>query len=135
MSLNVNRRVPYGESIVLTVSGAESVVDGYNFILFWLTKPVRLGNSGLKVSRLILGTMSYGTPEWSPWVLGEEEGIAQIKFACVSTLFKSNSGSEDVFLFSAAPPLSLFYSFTDEISRTQFGSVTKMASRPSTRPM
>ena len=27
--------------------------------------------------------MSYGTPEWKPWVLGEEEGIAQIKFACV----------------------------------------------------
>ena len=36
MSLNVNRRVPYGESIVLTVSGAESVVDGYNFIFFGL---------------------------------------------------------------------------------------------------
>jgi hypothetical protein len=27
--------------------------------------------------------MSYGTPEWQKWVLGEEEGIAQIKFACV----------------------------------------------------
>jgi len=27
--------------------------------------------------------MSYGTPEWKPWLLGEEEGIAQIKFACV----------------------------------------------------
>jgi hypothetical protein len=27
--------------------------------------------------------MSYGTPEWQPWVLGEDEGIAQIKFACV----------------------------------------------------
>jgi len=42
---------------------------------------VRLGNSGLKVSRIILGLMSYGTPEWSPWVLGEEESIAQIKAA------------------------------------------------------
>jgi hypothetical protein len=27
--------------------------------------------------------MSYGTPEWQKWLLGEEEGIAQIKFACV----------------------------------------------------
>ena len=44
---------------------------------------VRLGKSGLKVSRIILGCMSYGTPEWQPWVLGEDEGIAQIKFACV----------------------------------------------------
>ncbi|KAI0297735.1 NADP-dependent oxidoreductase domain-containing protein [Russula brevipes] len=53
MSLNVNRRIPY----------------------------VRLGKSGLKVSRIILGCMSYGSPEWLKWVLGEEEGIAQIKFA------------------------------------------------------
>ncbi|CAE6429426.1 hypothetical protein ACGC1H_000914 [Rhizoctonia solani] len=42
---------------------------------------VRLGNSGLKVSRIILGTMSYGTPEWQGWVLGEEEGIKHIKAA------------------------------------------------------
>jgi aryl-alcohol dehydrogenase (NADP+) len=32
---------------------------------------VRLGNSGLKVSRLCLGAMIYGTPEWRPWVLDE----------------------------------------------------------------
>ena len=33
---------------------------------------VRLGSSGLKVSRLCLGTMTYGSPAWRPWVLGEE---------------------------------------------------------------
>jgi aryl-alcohol dehydrogenase (NADP+) len=32
---------------------------------------VRLGSTGLKVSRLCLGTMTYGTPEWRPWVLDE----------------------------------------------------------------
>jgi aryl-alcohol dehydrogenase (NADP+) len=32
---------------------------------------LRLGNSGLKVSRLCLGTMTYGTPAWRPWVLDE----------------------------------------------------------------
>ncbi|KAH7337931.1 Aldo keto reductase [Rhizoctonia solani] len=42
---------------------------------------VRLGNSGLKVSRLILGLMSYGNKEWNPWVLDEEEGIKHIKAA------------------------------------------------------
>ena len=42
---------------------------------------VRLGNSGLKVSKIILGTMSYGDPEWNEWALGEEEGIKHIKFA------------------------------------------------------
>src|ERR1700751_1324862 len=31
----------------------------------------RLGNSGLKVSRICLGAMTYGTPEWRPWVLDE----------------------------------------------------------------
>ncbi|KAJ3762462.1 aryl-alcohol dehydrogenase [Lentinula raphanica] len=42
----------------------------------------RLGNSGLKVSRIILGTMQYGSPEWQPWVLGDEdEVIKHIKAA------------------------------------------------------
>lgn len=34
---------------------------------------VNLGKSGLKVSRLCLGTMSYGTSKWRPWVLDEPE--------------------------------------------------------------
>ncbi|KAJ6617100.1 NADP-dependent oxidoreductase domain-containing protein [Mycena sp. CBHHK59/15] len=42
---------------------------------------VRLGNSGLKVSKIILGCMSFGTPEWQKWVLPEEESIELIKFA------------------------------------------------------
>jgi aryl-alcohol dehydrogenase (NADP+) len=33
---------------------------------------VRLGHSGLKVSRLCLGMMTYGDPEWRPWVLGPD---------------------------------------------------------------
>jgi 1-deoxyxylulose-5-phosphate synthase len=34
---------------------------------------VRLGNTGLKVSRLCLGTMTYGSKKWREWVLEEEE--------------------------------------------------------------
>ena len=34
---------------------------------------VNLGASGLKVSRIALGMMTFGTPEWRPWVLGEDE--------------------------------------------------------------
>ena len=43
---------------------------------------VRLGNSGLKVSRLCLGCMSFGQPteNWS-WVLNEEESRPYIKRA------------------------------------------------------
>ncbi|KAF8606458.1 Aldo/keto reductase [Ceratobasidium sp. AG-I] len=42
---------------------------------------VRLGKSGLKASRIILGVMSYGNTQWAKWVLEEEEGIAHIKAA------------------------------------------------------
>jgi aryl-alcohol dehydrogenase-like predicted oxidoreductase len=35
-------------------------------------KFTRLGQSGLKVSRIALGCMSYGTSSWRPWVLDEE---------------------------------------------------------------
>ncbi|KIK00144.1 hypothetical protein K443DRAFT_679415 [Laccaria amethystina LaAM-08-1] len=42
---------------------------------------VRLGSSGLKVSKIILGCMSYGSPEWQSWVLPEEESIKHIKAA------------------------------------------------------
>src|SRR5580765_954456 len=37
-------------------------------------KYVRLGHSGLQVSRLALGCMSYGSPRWRPWVLDEASG-------------------------------------------------------------
>jgi aryl-alcohol dehydrogenase-like predicted oxidoreductase len=32
---------------------------------------VRLGNAGMKVSRVCLGMMTYGDPTWRPWVLDE----------------------------------------------------------------
>jgi aryl-alcohol dehydrogenase (NADP+) len=31
----------------------------------------RLGRTGLSVSRIALGMMTYGTPQWRPWVLDE----------------------------------------------------------------
>ena len=30
---------------------------------------INLGTSGLKVSRICLGMMTYGSPKWRPWVL------------------------------------------------------------------
>jgi aryl-alcohol dehydrogenase-like predicted oxidoreductase len=33
----------------------------------------KLGNTGMKVSRICLGTMTYGTSKWRPWVLDEAE--------------------------------------------------------------
>ena len=42
---------------------------------------VNLGTTGLKVSRVCLGTMTYGTPQWRDWVLPEDESRPIIKRA------------------------------------------------------
>ena len=42
---------------------------------------VRLGQTGLKVSRICLGTMTYGDPKWRDWVLTEENSRPFIKRA------------------------------------------------------
>ena len=42
---------------------------------------VALGRTGLKVSRLCLGCMTYGTPEWRSWVLDEESSRPFIRRA------------------------------------------------------
>jgi aryl-alcohol dehydrogenase-like predicted oxidoreductase len=42
---------------------------------------VRLGQTGLKVSRLCLGCMTYGSPKWRPWVLDEEASLPFFKAA------------------------------------------------------
>jgi aryl-alcohol dehydrogenase (NADP+) len=42
---------------------------------------VNLGRSGLKVSRICLGAMTYGNPEWRKWILTEEEGRPFIRRA------------------------------------------------------
>ncbi|KAA1467729.1 Aldo/keto reductase [Dentipellis sp. KUC8613] len=64
---------------------------------------VRLGNSGLKVSKIILGTMSYGDNKWQEWTVGEEEATKHIKTAYdagiqtfdTSNVY-SNGGSERI---------------------------------------
>jgi aryl-alcohol dehydrogenase-like predicted oxidoreductase len=42
---------------------------------------VRFGNTGLKVSRLGLGTMTFGAPSWRPWVLDEAASAPILKAA------------------------------------------------------
>ncbi|SDM22300.1 Predicted oxidoreductase [Halogranum gelatinilyticum] len=40
-----------------------------------------LGDTGLEVSRICLGCMSFGTSDWRDWVLDEEEGIELVERA------------------------------------------------------
>ncbi len=42
---------------------------------------VRLGQTGLKVSRICLGTMTYGSPKWRDWVMTEEASRPFLKRA------------------------------------------------------
>ena len=42
---------------------------------------VRLGGTGLSVSRLCLGMMSYGDPGWRPWILDEERAREHVRAA------------------------------------------------------
>lgn len=42
---------------------------------------LNLGHTGLKVSRLCLGMMTYGTPQWRSWVLDEEQSRPFIRRA------------------------------------------------------
>jgi len=39
-------------------------------------KTTKLGTTGLEVSRLCLGCMTYGDPGWRPWILPEKEARA-----------------------------------------------------------
>ncbi|QSZ34697.1 hypothetical protein DSL72_007552 [Monilinia vaccinii-corymbosi] len=41
----------------------------------------RLGKSGLKISKIILGAMSFGSSDWQDWVINEEEALPLLKHA------------------------------------------------------
>jgi aryl-alcohol dehydrogenase-like predicted oxidoreductase len=41
----------------------------------------RLGKSGLKISKVVLGCMSYGSSEWQGWVLNEDAALPLLKHA------------------------------------------------------
>lgn len=41
----------------------------------------RVGDSGLFVSKIILGTASYGSRNWQEWVLEEEDALPLLKYA------------------------------------------------------
>lgn len=47
-----------------------------------LPKQVNLGPSGLKISPVIVGCMSYGSKKWTPWVIEDKEEIFKILKHC-----------------------------------------------------
>ena len=71
VSNNSINKMEYGQPV-------PKLTDEFTALTYLLT--VRLGKSGLKVSRIILGCMSYGTGDFG-WTLSEKESIEQIKTA------------------------------------------------------
>jgi len=61
---------------------------------------VNLGKSGLKVSKIILGAMSYGSSEWQPWVLDEDESLPLLEHA-----FKNGINTWDTVCWDVTPRL------------------------------
>jgi aryl-alcohol dehydrogenase-like predicted oxidoreductase len=64
---------------------------------------VRLGKTGMKVSRICLGTMTYGTSKWRDWVLDEDKARPFYKRAVEKGInffdtadMYSNGASEEV---------------------------------------
>ncbi|CCD26965.1 aldo/keto reductase NDAI_0J00730 [Naumovozyma dairenensis CBS 421] len=47
-----------------------------------LVKQVRLGQSGLKISPILIGCMSYGSKKWADWVIEDKEKIFNILKHC-----------------------------------------------------
>ncbi|QLL33096.1 hypothetical protein HG536_0D06190 [Torulaspora globosa] len=45
-------------------------------------KQVRLGNSGLKISPIVVGCMSYGSKKWADWVIEDKEEVFKILKRC-----------------------------------------------------
>src|ERR1700737_891394 len=56
----------------MNVAVAQFILHPSSFILTHM-QYVSLGTTGLKVSHLCLGTMTYGSRKWRPWVLDEGE--------------------------------------------------------------
>ncbi|KAH8823027.1 Aldo/keto reductase [Flagelloscypha sp. PMI_526] len=96
---------------------------------------VRLGNSGLQVSKIILGCMSYGSPEWQPWVLGEKEGIEHVKFAYengINTFDTANvysNGHSEIVLGKAIKTLNLPREDIVVLTKHIFASIKASLSR------
>ncbi|MGY3011202.1 aryl-alcohol dehydrogenase-like predicted oxidoreductase [Ewingella americana] len=64
---------------------------------------INLGQSGLKVSRLCLGTMNMGSKQWKPWIFDEAQSEPLIRHALESGInfidladFYSSGAGEEV---------------------------------------
>lgn len=58
-----------------------------------------MGNTGVRVSRICLGCMSYGDKRWANWVVEEEESLPLIKKAYDAGINFFDTGKANVVTF------------------------------------
>jgi hypothetical protein len=68
----------------------------------------RLGNSGLYISKVILGTASSGSPEWQECVLEEEDALPLLKHASTAELIPGTLSAQTQY-FSSFPTGAKLY--------------------------
>ncbi|KAH8698363.1 NADP-dependent oxidoreductase domain-containing protein [Talaromyces proteolyticus] len=87
---------------------------------------VNLGRSGLKISKVILGCMSYGTSGWQEWVLDEHQALPLLEYAYKrgintwNTADTSSNGQSEALISKALGCLTeCFAGVNDEGRQTQ----------------
>ncbi|KAK5174194.1 CSG1/SUR1-like protein [Saxophila tyrrhenica] len=94
-----------------------------------------LGSSGLKVSKVIVGAMSYGSPDWQGWVLNEEQSLPLLKHAydCGINTWDTadvySNGASERIIAKAIDQFSIPRSNLVLLSKCYFG-VSKDGSQP-----
>ena len=95
-----------------------------------------LGKSGLKISKVILGAMSYGSSDWQSWVLNEADALPLLKHAFDAGIntwdtadIYSNGRSEEI-IGKAIQEYSIPRSQLVILSKCYFG-VSEDGSQPS----
>lgn len=88
----------------------------------------RLGKSGLQISKVILGAMSYGLPSWQGWVLPEEESLPLLKHAYDVGLNTWDTVSISILPFQSLASLMLHPRRTATLMDTLNSSSAKLSS-------
>jgi 1-deoxyxylulose-5-phosphate synthase len=92
---------------------------------------VQLGNTGLKVSRISLGAMAFGSSKWRPWVLDEAESASILRRALelgINLIDTSN-------FYSSGESERLIGNVLKDFNRDEVVIATKVGNRLSSSPL
>jgi 1-deoxyxylulose-5-phosphate synthase len=92
----------------------------------------RLGKTGLEVSRICLGMMSYGSPQWRDWVLDIDAGRPMVRCAVESGI--NFYDTADVYSIGASEEVTGKYMREFFTSRDEYVVATKVFNEMGSKP-